>query len=229
MLRIEFWVTGGGMLTDMLDAVDGATQVVFDNALPVGDREWLACTTVVCDECKDIESCLSGVVELGILRAQQSGDRYRVMARVTDETSVLTLATEMDVVPHQLAAQDGGVRGVATVQDWNHLKEFAERIEQTYETFELVGTNQTETIGFPLGNDRLKYGLRGKLSEEQIEVLQVAWEMGHFDVPQRATRKEIAQALEISPSTLSERLRRAMAALFEVIFDRGHHESRDEQ
>jgi len=53
------------------------------------------------------------------------------------------------------------------------------------------------------------------LTDEQFEALITAYEMGYFDVPKGATQADVAGALDISPPSLSERLKRAQQQLIE--------------
>ena len=50
---------------------------------------------------------------------------------------------------------------------------------------------------------------RGTVTEEQHEVLRIAHEMGHYDVPRETTLDAVAEELGISRQAASERLRRA--------------------
>lgn len=51
------------------------------------------------------------------------------------------------------------------------------------------------------------------LTDEQLEALATAHEMGYFDVPREATQADVAAALDISPASLSERLKRGQGRL----------------
>ncbi|WP_135820108.1 helix-turn-helix domain-containing protein [Halostella litorea] len=51
------------------------------------------------------------------------------------------------------------------------------------------------------------------LTDRQREALRTAYELGHFEVPRRATLAEVAAELDISASSASERLRRAQTRL----------------
>ncbi|MFB6178978.1 MAG: helix-turn-helix domain-containing protein [Halorientalis sp.] len=55
----------------------------------------------------------------------------------------------------------------------------------------------------------------GGLTDEQFEALVTAYKMGYFDVPKGATQADVADALGISPPSLSERLKRAQQSLIE--------------
>ncbi|MFD1600354.1 helix-turn-helix domain-containing protein [Halobellus rarus] len=53
------------------------------------------------------------------------------------------------------------------------------------------------------------------LTDQQQEALRTAYELGHFDIPRRASLQEVAAELDISASSVSERLRRAQTRLIE--------------
>lgn len=57
------------------------------------------------------------------------------------------------------------------------------------------------------------------LTPRQREALLVAHELGYFDIPRTASLEDVAGELDITPSALSERLRRAHAHLVETVVD----------
>lgn len=62
---------------------------------------------------------------------------------------------------------------------------------------------------------------RGKLTDRQLEVLETAHEMGYYQYPRGANASEVAEALDICPSTLAEHLAAAQTKLLEdVLADR---------
>lgn len=54
------------------------------------------------------------------------------------------------------------------------------------------------------------------LTDPQREALRTAYEMGHYEIPQSASLEDVATELGITPSALSERLRRAQTHLIET-------------
>ncbi|WP_311174114.1 helix-turn-helix domain-containing protein [Halobellus ordinarius] len=53
------------------------------------------------------------------------------------------------------------------------------------------------------------------LTDRQREALRIAYELGYFDIPRQASLEEVATELDITPSSVSERLRRAQTQLIE--------------
>ncbi len=212
MLRIEFQIRPAGIPLRIFDIDEAVESVEIDNALPVaGDAVFLFLTTQFdADVSADVLSNeLSSVQIVDVTRAEVSQHTYylRIVADFAD-ASVLSLLTENQAIPHRIVGKNSHLDVVASVRDWNHLKEVASSIEDEHGPLELIGTTQTESIGFPLGGNKIKQSMSGKLSDEQLEVLETAYQMGYFKVPQEVTAEEIASELDISRSTLSERLRR---------------------
>ena len=62
---------------------------------------------------------------------------------------------------------------------------------------------------------------RGKLTDRQLEVLETAHEMGYFRRPRGANATEIAEELDISPSTFTEHLLAAQSKLLDDVLEAG--------
>gem|GEM_PF-237580 len=60
---------------------------------------------------------------------------------------------------------------------------------------------------------------RGRLTDRQREVLETAHGMGYFEYPRGANASEVAEALDICPSTLAEHLAAAQTKLLEDLLD----------
>lgn len=87
--------------------------------------------------------------------------------------------------------------------DRESLRQYAEFCEEKGLKFDL---RQLYDAG---GRDSASFGL----TERQVETLQLATEMGYFDVPRRAELEDIADKLGVSRQAVSERVRRATEAL----------------
>jgi len=53
------------------------------------------------------------------------------------------------------------------------------------------------------------------LTDRQREALRIAYELGYFDIPRGASLEDVAAELDVTPSSVSERLRRAQTRLIE--------------
>lgn len=212
MLRIEFQIGQAGISSKLFELEERVESIEIDNALPVANNAVFLFLTVQFDADISEESLseqLPGIEIVDISRAEMNRHTYYfgVVSELSD-ASVLTLLTEKQAIPHRIVGRNSHLDVVASVRDWNHLKTVADTVEDEHGSLELVGTTQTDSIGFPLGGNKIKQSISGKLSDQQLEVLETAYRMGYFKVPQEVTAEEIASELDISRSTLSERLRR---------------------
>jgi len=222
MLRVEFQVRLSGIPLQLLETREAIERVDIDNAFRVaGDDEFLFLTVRASSELSEegLSTELSGVDIPYMTRAAVSDHTY-YLGVVADRSdpSVLSLLTENRAIPHQIVGQNEHFTIVVTVSNWQHLKRVAGALETAHGSLELIGTTQTDQIGYPLGSNKLRQTLSGKLSDQQLSVLETAYRMGFFKVPQEATAGEIASTLEMSRSTLSEQLHHVQDDLCELLF-----------
>ncbi|WP_181692773.1 helix-turn-helix domain-containing protein [Natronomonas sp. LN261] len=222
MLRIEFQIRSAGIAAKLFAIDDQVVSMEIDNALPVTGGSVFLSLTVRFDDDTSEESISSQLPDVRIVdmsEAEVNPHTYYISI-LTDlsDASVLSLLTENRAIPHRIVGQDSRLDVAASVRDWNHLKEVAGTIEDEHGSLELVGTTQTESVGFPLGGNKIKQSMSGKLSDGQLEVLETAYRMGYFKVPQEVTAEEIADELDVSRSTLSVRLRRVEHNLCALLF-----------
>jgi len=144
---------------------------------------------------------------------------YQFIGFVTEEQPfLLTSLSRNDAVPYRLLATDDRVRIVAVVDDWDHLKDLAGRLESDFEAFELIETSSAESLSSPLGLDSLRNAVQGRLTKMQLELIETAYQMGYFKVPQEAKSKDVAAALDITQPTFSEQFRQAEDEIFSLLF-----------
>ncbi|MFQ3283687.1 helix-turn-helix domain-containing protein [Natronomonas sp.] len=222
MLRIKFQIRSAGIASKLFAIDEQVISVEIDNALPVTEGEVFLSLTVGfhADISKEsLSNQLPNIQIIDMSEANVTPHTYylSVLADLSD-VSVLSLLTENKAIPHTIVGTDSHLDVVASVRDWTHLKEVAATIEDNHGSLELVGTTQTESIGFPLGSNKVKQSISGKLSDNQLEVLETAYRLGYFKVPQEVTAEEIAEELDISRSTLSERLRRVEHSFCALLF-----------
>ncbi|MFT4909989.1 MAG: putative DNA binding protein [Natronomonas sp.] len=222
MLRIKFQIRSAGIASKLFAIDEQVISVEIDNALPVTEGEVFLSLTVGfhADISKEsLSDQLPNIQIIDMSEANVTPHTYylSVLADLSD-VSVLSLLTENKAIPHTIVGTDSHLDVVASVRDWTHLKEVAATIEDNHGSLELVGTTQTESIGFPLGSNKVKQSISGKLSDNQLEVLETAYRLGYFKVPQEVTAEEIAEELDISRSTLSERLRRVEHSFCALLF-----------
>ncbi len=223
MLRIEFQFGLAGVPLRLFEASDAIKSIEIDNALPVAGDDVLLFLTIHSETHLSRETLTSELPQIDVvdvIEAEVDHNNTYYLSAIASlrDVSVLPLLTEHQAIPHRIVAKNAQLEVIASVQDWNELKDVAGAIEAEYGSLELIGTTQTDRIGFPLGSNKIKQSMSGKLSDKQLQVLEAAYQMGYFKVPQEVTAEEIATELNISRATLSERLRRVQHNFCELLF-----------
>lgn len=219
MLRLEFQTPADGLLSAIADTVDAET-VEFDNVVPMCADRVMVFASFATSGREGVAETLERFadVELKHCSFVPETELHHASFITEFDGSVVAAVVAEEAVPHRFVADGQAVRAVVSVEDWTHLQRLAATIEREYGLFDLRGTTEQNRPGYPLGRNRFEYGVRGKLTADQLHLLRTAYEMGHFAVPQQATSEEVAEALDIGRSTFSERVRRAQNELFRVLF-----------
>lgn len=220
-LRTKFRIPPTGILAYFHDTTVQGGRVELNNAVFAAGGEWFEYFTLISKPTIDETGLATAddVKRVTIETIESDPDTRNVLLLV-DESSpfIVTTLTSNGAVPHRIYLEDDCVTVVASVQDWTHLKNVADRIEECYSTFELSGTTEVEGIGYPLGSEQLQFTFHGKFTKSQIRTLRVAYRMGFFEVPREATAQEVADQLDVSQSALSEKLRRIHQNACELLF-----------
>lgn len=211
-----------GKLDDRLSDV---RSIELDNAFYVEDGTWMESLTVSTTSDFDPREAVDGLSGVDLVYAREiptgpTGVTVRRLMLVANESYpfVLGIVLRREAIPNRLVLQNQTMDLVITVRDWEQFRELADDVQNSLGQFELESMNQIERPGEPLDGGRLSEVLITKLADEQLTVLETAYNMGYFDVPREVSAKDVADRLDISQSTFSERLRTAERNLFDLLY-----------
>jgi len=131
-----------------------------------------------------------------------------------------------------LSSADATFDRIAVTPDgWRYTGWFADRA--TFDSFREFWQSEGHPFRLLrlLREDRAGDGgaTTDALTDRQREAVRVAYELGYFEIPRKASLDDVAAELGISASSCSERLRRAQTALFEAHLDLGRRRPRAPQ
>lgn len=224
IFRVKFTTTPMGRIADLQRAAPAIRSIALDNAFYVEDGTWFESLTISANGDLDsaaIES-VSGVQLFDEQRVPSGPSdvtirRYTVLA-AEPYPFILGVVLRQEAIPNRIVLQDDRFEVVVTVREWEAIQSLAEEIGDRFGTFELESVTEIGRSGEPLDSGRLSEVLVSKLTDDQLVVLETAYELGYFEVPREAAASDIADALDIADSTVSERLRVAQRNLFELIY-----------
>jgi predicted DNA binding protein len=221
-LRVKFGIERSGAFATPIDHVHDVDTVELDNAIYKGSSNWIESITIGGGNGDAIREELTDVGDIDVVEFRKispESETYHLIGFAREQNPfILTSLAKTDAIPYRLVAENNRMTIIAVVRDWNHLKDLATSIEDEFEAFELLETSPTEGAGYPMGLDLMKRVLGGKLTDSQLELLETAYRMGYFEVPQEATSEEVATELDISQPAFSEQLRRTESRMFGLVF-----------
>lgn len=112
--------------------------------------------------------------------------------------------------------EHSGVKGVISdieiQSDGLHITAHFQNREEVVKLIEFLEEKGLEVETHSIYETR-ESSAAGEISEKQQEALVAAYEHGYFDVPKETTLSDLADELDVSPSSLSGRLKRAQQHL----------------
>lgn len=138
--------------------------------------------------------------------------QFRVRPATTMEEQLGPIVEDVERL-RALAANGSAVERVrVTPEGWHQRRRFADRA--SFEEYATFWREHGESFTLHrLSRAEVTDAPNSKLTRPQREALVTAAEMGYFDVPRQATLGDVADELDVSGPSLSERLRRAQATL----------------
>ena len=201
-------------LVEVAAAVPEATLILklqFNH----GERP-LFLVTVTGGSDKAVANALSDAYDVGEWTfVGEAGDtrRYQVMPALSFEEQLGGHINDLAGL-EALATADAIIERIEVLPDgWRQTGWFATR-----DAFNEFSTFWQQNADFQLSRltrDGESEPPGDGLTDQQHEALRTAYELGYFDIPRRASLQEVAAELDISASSVSERLRRAQTRLIE--------------
>jgi len=148
----------------------------------------------------------ASVVDLGDERVYRY-DRPR------DGECACRIIEELDCPIADARAEDGGLLLTLHLPDLQRLRDVVSALDGTAERVEVRYLVQGAARGDGVSDRTLVD--RGRLTDRQCEVLRTAYRMGYFERPRDANARDVADALDIAPSTFAEHLAAAQRKLLE--------------
>lgn len=128
----------------------------------------------------------------------------------TARCEICRILTDSGVFLISAQSKDGGkVEWTLIVSEKEVLKDIFDHLKKKSVDAELIKLTKIDD--------------RESLTERQDKITQVAFERGYFDYPKRISLRELARMFDVSPSTLSEILRKGQRKIVLDYFKKQRH------
>lgn len=147
------------------------------------------------------------------------GDRCSLECVVTGAESGFRAVAEYGASVRTARAVDGTGRVTARFPSVVSAREAASVIEARFEDAELVAKRVVDVSDRSVPTVRQRIGER--LTDKQLSALRAAFLAGYYDHPRGTTAADLADSLDIAPSTLHQHLQAAQDKLLTTVFEPG--------
>mgnify|MGYP000415732930 CR=1 FL=1 len=125
---------------------------------------------------------------------------------------------EFDTPIDRYVAEGGHLRLVFHAPDFETLQTIVAELRERFPDVDIQRLIRAPTEGAVRDTVFVD---RGRLTDRQLEILRLAYDRGYFDRPRGANATELADELDITPSTLTEHLHTAQRKLLGDVFEDG--------
>ncbi|WP_415380720.1 bacterio-opsin activator domain-containing protein [Halosimplex sp. TS25] len=197
----------------------GSCRCVLRELLPRSGGEYLAFFEVV-GASPTVVDAISEAEPVAERLVDQYTDNGVVVFRIEDpsECVAATLADEEAFI-RDLWAEGGDGRVVAEVMPSRDAGAVVESILDEHPTMDLIAKRDRPREGPLFLRQHVQDVLARRLTDRQREVLVTAYRCGYFERPRDRTGAEVAEQLDISPSTFSQHLRAAQRKLLSALLE----------
>ncbi|MDG5820984.1 bacterio-opsin activator domain-containing protein [Natronococcus sp. A-GB7] len=133
-----------------------------------------------------------------------------------EESGVRTLAHHGATI-RDVAVENGSASVLVEVPRDADVREVAEALKFVYENTELEARREVDHPVRTAAERR--HDVLDQLTDRQLTTLRLAYYSGFFDWPRESTGEEIAEAMDVSPPTMHQHLRKGLKTVLGELFE----------
>lgn len=170
---------------------------------------------------------LEGETVLEEARAHDSIEECRLIHDGMDQCTIemrlcksgVRTLTNHGATIRDISVEDGVGRCLVEVSQNADIREIADALSMIYENTELVARREVDRPVRTAAERRKR--ILDELTDRQLTTLRLAYYGGFFDWPRESTGEEIAEAMNVSPPTMHQHLRKGLKAILGEFFEEG--------
>jgi predicted DNA binding protein len=188
----------------------------FDRAVPIGDDTFLEYGTVDAAAVDTVEAIVDQhpAAEEVTVSEQRVGDKVQFELRVSEPPIISTVASHGGYM-QQMRIEDGDLYLTIPLPTTVAASQIIDVVRETYPTATLQTRRQIARDEETFSEVYQTY--TEALTERQRSVLETAVYSGYFEWPRKASGKDLADTLGVSPPTFHQHLRLAQKKVFESL------------
>lgn len=177
-------------------------------AVPMGDCS-LELGETRAEDPKEVTEAIHDHPDVRSLELLHSDETRSLSKYETRDKALFEFLGGSSLLPEFPLIVENGVMSFDITASRGDFEDFGDRLDASGRRYDLLSVVHSDGSG------------DCPLTDRQLECLTVAWRMGYFEVPRESTLAEVADALDVDISTVSEVIRRGTErALEQSLFGR---------
>nr|WP_256490528.1 helix-turn-helix domain-containing protein [Haladaptatus sp. AB643] len=212
---VELKFQSQDIFADLDVPVEMEGTITLDNAVPVGDDEFLVygtATPVAID-------ALTGLVETlphwETVTLHSEGNPTSFELRLT-EPPVLSVIASIGGHVKQTVIEDGQYQMTIHLAPSVDIHRVIDAVEEAYPQTEMIRRQQITRSHDD--SQRILRHLVSDLTDRQHATLDAAYHAGFFEWPRETSGENVAESMGVAPPTFHQHLRKAERKVFDVVF-----------
>lgn len=197
---------------ELPDSPDGT--ITFDEVIPAKDDAFLVYGTASADARAGIENLTETCPAWESLSFQAETGESHFELKLSDHPVLSTLLS-LGGTHEESIIEDGDYRLTVQLAPSADIRRLIDAVQESYDGVEMVTRRQTtRQTGY---SEAAAYDISESLTDRQQSAIRAAYHAGMFEWPRENTAQDIADSLDIAPSTFHHHLRKAEQKIVESV------------
>ena len=194
-----------------------AASIAVEGLVPAGESRTVAYLAVDGPDPAAVTESFASAAGGDVRRVRgEDGDDEWLLEWTIDGDAPLGALVESGAHVDDVRASDGRASYEVQVASDADVRSLVDRLRRRFPDVRLA--SKAERSGPPPAPASVPNPAGTDLTQRQREALEVAYRSGYFGWPRDSTAEEVADALDVAPSTLHSHLRKAEAAVLDSFF-----------
>jgi predicted DNA binding protein len=198
--RFRLWLPDGLWVAEVSRAFPDASLRLL-TGVPLGDRT-LELGETRAEDPRAVVDAIDDHPDVLVHELLHCDDERSLSKYETRDQSLFEFLGGSSLLPEFPLLVEDGVMSFAVTATRADFEDFGDRLDASGLRYDLQSVVHSD-------------GTSGLLTDRQRECLDVAWRLGYFEVPRDCTLAEVADALDVDTSTVSETIRRGTARVLD--------------
>ncbi|WP_435158586.1 bacterio-opsin activator domain-containing protein [Haladaptatus sp. DFWS20] len=213
LVELEFRIQNVAATLGIPAKMEGT--ITLDNAVPIGDDEFLVYGTATSDAIDTVTSLVETLPHWNAVTFHSEGTPTSFELKLT-EPPILSIVASIGGNIKEVTIDDGNYQMTIHLAPSVDVHRVIDAVEKEYPQAEMIRRRQITRSHDD--SQRLFRHLVSDLTDRQHATLDAAYHAGFFEWPRETSGEDVAESMGVAPPTFHQHLRKAERKVFDLVF-----------